>query len=259
MPRNNRHDDEEENEGASWMATYSDMMTLLFAFFVLLFAISNVDAQKFALLAAGLSKDGINAETFIEIKDKYNIQGVGDVDPNDIEYPGPDDAKDPDDGTIEEGPLNDFYNSLNTYIETHSLEDSVSVELSGETILLTLRNDIWFVSGSAAVTPVMEEKGRILARLLRDEQNPEDPFDITVVGHTDNVPIGTVEYPNNWWLSSDRANAFLYLILEESGLEAKNFSAKACGEEQPIADNDTEEGRQANRRVEIVISYHKTA
>jgi chemotaxis protein MotB len=119
---------------------------------------------------------------------------------------------------------------------------------------LTLANDIWFDSGRAEITPVMRETATEIAHLLAQTFNKEKPFEIVVAGHTDNVPINTVRYPSNWHLSKDRAVNFLEVLISESKLDPYYFYARACGQERPIASNDTVEGRQRNRRVEVMIS-----
>ncbi|MCL1819846.1 MAG: OmpA family protein [Oscillospiraceae bacterium] len=247
--------EEEQDEGSSeggWLTTYADMVTLLLTFFVLLFAISNVDAMKFQLLAAGLSRDGISAEQFLEIQLEYDMAGVGEPDPDDIEYPAIDD----DESILAamSTALDDVYEKIQDWIFENELQGSISIEHKGDFLLLTLSNDIWFVSGSAEVSAAMREKGSAIARMIAENFEANYPFEIQVEGHTDNVPINTARYPSNWDLSADRALNFLRILMNESGLNPGIFSIRAYGEEAPIATNDTTEGKQMNRRVEVNIS-----
>ncbi|MDR1510119.1 MAG: OmpA family protein [Synergistaceae bacterium] len=120
--------------------------------------------------------------------------------------------------------------------------------------MITLKSDIWFQSGSAAITSDMVNQAGALSALLMDNQDAEHPLEIIVTGHTDNVPIHTSRYPSNWYLSMERAFNFLAVLLENTELDPGLFSARGYGEYQPVADNGTPEGRQMNRRVELAVS-----
>ena len=276
-----RDGDENEQDSAGWLTTYSDMVTLLFTFFVLMFAISNVDAMKFQLLAMGLSRDGITAEQFLEIQKQHGIifEREGDPDP-DIEnkYPGVDSSEIEDSADPENPPappeeteetekiedkgdlsshLDILYEMIFEYIKQNKLEDSIELIHEGDKLLLRLTSDIWFSPGSADITGKMRENAAVLAKLLSDTQNKDNPFEIIVGGHTDNVPQHSPQYPSNWHLSVNRAVNFLEILLFESGLPSNSFSARGYGEEEPIANNGTPEGREKNRRVEVLISHLK--
>ena len=235
---------EQEERTDSWMTTYSDMVTLLLTFFVLMFAISNVDQAKFALIAAGLSRGGMSEEQFGTILDMYGSFGID----QNIE----DDPTEEDELTSAE--LEHLYNRIIEYIEAQGLGDSITLVYNGEYILLTLANDIWFASGSADITGHMVDNATMLAVLLAETQNDDRPFEVVVAGHTDNVPITSARYPSNWELSVARAVNFLRILISESHLDPTFFSVRGCGEERPLSDNDTAEGRQMNRRVEVLIS-----
>jgi len=100
----------------------------------------------------------------------------------------------------------------------------------------------------------MRERASVIAELLAANFTVADPFEIVVAGHTDNVPQQSTQYPSNWHLSAARAQNFLELLIEESGIEPWHFYARAFGEYRPIRPNDTPEGREANRRVEVMIT-----
>ena len=257
---NKGSEQEPEERTDGWMNTYADMVTLLMTFFVLMFAISNVDAQKVALVFAGMSRDGLSLTQYNLIMDMYAPGGDGgempiigggwEDDKNQEEEP-PDEGSEGD-GTNPE--LDELYNRINSYIELSGLTDSMLLHYDGDMLLVTLANDIWFQSGSADVLEPMRESAAILGHLLADTQNPDRPFEIIVEGHTDNVPVVTPRYPDNWWLGSARANSFLRLLIDESGLSIDYFTARTYGETRPIGDNTTAAGRQMNRRVEIKIT-----
>jgi chemotaxis protein MotB len=262
-PRREEAEVEERTDG--WMTTYSDMVTLLFAFFVLMFAISNVDSGRFALMAAAFQRGGITEEQFGSIMDMYGADSIIDmynpgatiIDlfpefgqelPADIR-PEPVDRPD-----FDQQELDNLYTALLGYIDEQGLGDSLVAVHNGEFLMLMLASDVWFPSGSADITPHMVDKAALLAGLIYQLHDADNPFEIVVVGHTDNVPINTPRFPSNWELSVARAVNFLRILISESHLDPSYFSARGCGEERPIADNDTPEGRQLNRRVEILIS-----
>jgi chemotaxis protein MotB len=102
----------------------------------------------------------------------------------------------------------------------------------------------------------MVAQAKVLADMLRENQNPDRPFEVIVSGHTDNQPISNARYPSNWYLSVQRAVNFLNILLDngQTGLAPQYFSTRGYGEYEPIASNDTVDGRMQNRRVELLIS-----
>ena len=248
---------EEKTDG--WLTTYSDLVTLLLTFFVLLFAISNVDSQKMALVFAGMSRDGLTAEVFQEIVDRYGPIIDPSTDPDDTMFPLPPASPSPEEPDVSDSAaigneqLTDLLELLDKYIVDNGYGDRMSLVFDGEFLLLTLANEILFVSGSADITDSMRETGSEIAHLLGQSWDDDNPFQILVSGHTDNVPVNTARYPNNWYVSRDRANNFLEILLNESGIDPNHFAAQFCGEYRPVASNDTAEGRRANRRVEVQI------
>ena len=248
---------EQEERTDGWMTTYADMVTLLMTFFVLMFAISNVDQQKAMLFFAGLSSDGLSAAQFEQIVDSFNPG----YDPDDIWFPPPDDAfdpiepQDPDEGdewANEE--LDSLFTLMGDYIEDADLGDQIQLVYDGEFLLMTLRNDILFESGRAVVLPEMRYLAEVIGRVLAGTHNPENPFEIVVTGHTDNVPIHTVEFPSNWHVSVRRAVNFAEILIEASGIDPYYFQARGASEFRPIDTNDTPEGRQRNRRVVVQVT-----
>ena len=249
---------EQEERTDGWMATYADMVTLLLTFFVLMFALSNVDNERAELFLFAMSRGGITAEQFMEIRERYNLDD-DDLDQDwDLDMFPPPPFSDEDDPTAGDRGGNEALEALadaiGGYIESEGIGDSIQLVFNGEFLMLTLTNDIWFESGRAEITEEMRYRATMLAELLAATFTPDDPFEIVVAGHTDNVPINTPQYPSNWHVSKDRAINFLEVLIFESGLDPGYFYARGCGEFRPIADNNTPEGRQANRRVEVMIT-----
>jgi chemotaxis protein MotB len=239
------HESHEEHADESWLLPYSDMMTLLLALFVVMFAMSNVDKAKFnAVMEAMYTAFGGTVEEGSPVavpypEDAFTLNGNEVVMP-----PAPTDGKG----------LSSLYLSLNEYVKDNGLSDSMSVMREGDKVLITLKNDVFFEPGSAELSQDMQNSAKQLATLLLENQDPVKPFDVIVAGHTDNVPINTPQYPSNWYLSVQRAVNFLVAIVTDTGLNPGQFSSRGYGEYMPVATNDTEEGRQQNRRVELLVS-----
>ena len=242
--------EEPEERTDGWMATYADMVTLLMTFFVLMFALSNADTEKAQMFMFALSRDGLTAEQFWEIRDRFT-DDIEDHSWDDMfPFPGPDDGTDP--GGMQA--LDALFQALSGYIEDNDLIGDVTIVHEGQHLLLRLRSDVLFASAETQITPENRNKAVFIAEMLRETFNPEYPVEVIVVGHTDNVPISTPQYPSNWHISNERAGNFLWVLLSESGLDPGLFSSRAYGEYKPIASNATEAGRQLNRRVEVMFS-----
>jgi len=256
-------DAEQEERTDGWMATYADMVTLLLTFFVLMFALSNVDNEKAQLFLLAMSRDGITAEQFLEIQNRYNLEDFtgGEWDDH---FPAPadgwDNVGDEGDEGDEEGlseaeqKLYDLANAIQGWIEDTGLGAEISIVFSGDFLMLTLSNDVWFNSGRADVLPDQREHAKVIGELLAANFTFDEPFDIIVAGHTDNVPQQTAQFPSNWHLSTARAQNFMQLLMDYSHLSPVYFYIRGFGEFRPIAPNDTPDGRQKNRRVEIMIT-----
>jgi len=249
-------DGEQEERTDGWMATYADMVTLLLTFFVLMFALSNVDNEKAELFLFAMSRDGITAEQFMEITERYSLDELDGSEWDDLfpaPKPGEDEDEDPDGGAAREA-LKDLYDAINLYIDGEGIGDELTVAFNGDFLMLTLSNDVWFDPGRADINPNMMSRAIVIGELLQANFLVAEPFEIVVAGHTDNVPMTNVTmFPTNWHLSNARATNFLELLIEASHLEPWHFYTRSCGEYKPIAPNDTPEGRQANRRVEVMI------
>ncbi|MDR1136759.1 MAG: OmpA family protein [Synergistaceae bacterium] len=249
-----REEPHEEHSDESWLIPYSDLMTLLLALFIVLFASSTIQEEKFRAIMSSLSSAfGVSAGSNV-----IEMFPEGGIVPTDLgvspPLPQPQPENDEDGSGAFKKQMEQLYSSLEQYVSDNSLEGTIGLEFNGENVMLTLKSDIWFQSGSAMVTSDMIKQARTLSALLKDNQDAEHPLEIIVTGHTDNVPIRTSRYPSNWYLSMERAFNFLAVLLENKELDPGMFSARGFGEYQPIADNGTPEGRQMNRRVELMVS-----
>jgi len=225
------------NTGA-WLNTYADMVTLILTFFVLLYSMSTIDAQKYAKLAEALS----NGKNVIAAPEGY--------------VPGEDLL---DDGSTAETPviededlegLDILYQIIMNYVKENNLQEDVVVERTEEEVFIRFRNNVFFDGYSSE----LKESGREILDVVALGIQEADPViqEIIIAGHTAMVESDPTNVDRT--LSSDRANAVL-LYLETKGMfEPQKLVAVGYGLHRPIASNDTPEGRAQNRRVEIYIS-----
>ncbi|MGG3736776.1 flagellar motor protein MotB [Aeribacillus pallidus] len=236
--RKKKHEHEHIDE--TWLIPYADLLTLLLALFIVLFSMSSVDAKKFQALSQVFNELFIGGTGVMEYQTPVPANEEGkqtkDITDDDIQ------AK-------EQEELTKLKAKIDTYIKQRQLADKFETSLSDEGLLLTIRDNVLFESGSAEVRPEDVDVAREVSNLLI--MNP--PRNIIISGHTDNVPINNSEFSSNWELSVMRAVNFMKLLLENDQLDPRWFSAKGFGEFQPIAPNDTESGRAKNRRVEVLI------
>ena len=244
---------EEEEKTDGWLTTYADMVTLLLTFFVLMVALSSTDTERMELFMMALTRDGLTAEQFWEIQDRFNPD---DFDPDDWDemFPHPETTDIEEKDHLGAAAMQELHDAMKGYIEEEELGEVMFLSFNGDFLLITLASDILFDSGRADITPEMEEKAHVIAGMLAATFEPEDPFEIVVTGHTDNVPINTPQFPSNWYLSNTRAANFLSVLISESELPPWFFYTRACGQYRPIATNETPEGRQMNRRVEVMVT-----
>ncbi|HOE56914.1 MAG TPA: OmpA family protein [Bacillota bacterium] len=224
--------EEEPPAGApAWMATYSDMMTLLLCFFVLLFSFATLDVQKFQAIAHSMSGSLGVLDSGITVN----------LEPLVTSFPS--------DSPVEEAEeFRIIYEQMSEYIKENNLEASITLRLDERGLLVTFLDDVLFDSGKADLKPKAREIINKVAEIIRRNNK-----NVRVEGHTDNVPINTFRFPSNWELSTTRAVNVVKYLIEENGIEAKRMSASGYSDQHPVDDNNTKEGRQKNRRVDMVI------
>jgi len=144
-------------------------------------------------------------------------------------------------------------NSLNDIVKKALLafnSDEISIEMKNGKVYVSMSDKLLFKSGSAAVEDKGKEAIKTLAEVLI--KNPE--IDVLIEGHTDNVPMKSAKYQDNWALSADRALSIVRMLSDENGVNPKRLEAAGRGEFYPKATNETAEGRAKNRRTEIILS-----
>lgn len=243
MARKKHAKPHEEEAGEAWLLPYSDLMTLLLALFIALFAMSQTDASKVQALAQAFTAAfNMGGPSF------FSGMGPSTSFSSSTMMQGEDNANN---AYMQENEnLHEVQEKLEQYIKENNLEDQVSTELSEEGLMIRLKERALFASGSAALQGQAEQIVPVIAGLLASL-----PERVTISGHTDNVPISTAQFPSNWELSSSRAvNLMRGLMGAQPSLNPARFSALGYSEYRPIATNDTEEGRAQNRRVEVFIA-----
>lgn len=236
---------EETKKGSpAYMTTYADMMTLLLTFFILLFSMSSIDASKFkAFIESFSTSHGImdGAESI--------LNGAG-IATNDVD-PFSSNVEEENAYSIEEE-MRMIKEQLEKFVAREKLEYKVEVTQDGDEVILRLEDILLFDTGKAdikpAAVPVLSTLGQELSSYV------EAGYRLRFEGHTDNVPIKTMQFPSNWELSAARAIAVAQFFVNEMDFEPHSISAEGSGEFRPIADNDSPEGRSKNRRVEIKIT-----
>lgn len=238
----------------SWLLPYSDLLTLLLALFIVLFAISSVDAQRFNHLSQVFSGIFLNGTGPVEFE-----QPIEEKDQNaDVPSHWEAHSKKKENEVVEQAIhemaeelkiLEAIQTKVESYIQENGYEDKFSTSLTSEGLLIRINDSVLFQSGSATVREEDKKTARELAKLLEMDV----PRSVIISGHTDNIPIQNSAFQSNWELSVMRAVNFMKVLLEDKNLDPRLFSAKGFGEFQPIADNNTAAGREKNRRVEVLI------
>lgn len=242
MARKKHAKPHEEEAGEAWLLPYSDLMTLLLALFIALFAMSQTDASKMQALAQAFTAAfNMGGPSF--------FSGMGPTTAiNSATTQGQDNANDA--YMKENETLREVQEKIEQYVKENNLQDQVSTELSEDGLMIRLKEKALFASGSATLEGQAEQIVPVIASLLAAL-----PERVTISGHTDNVPISTAQFPSNWELSSARAVSLMRgLMGVQPSLNPARFSALGYSEYRPIASNDTDEGRAQNRRVEVFIA-----
>jgi chemotaxis protein MotB len=252
---------EEHVNHEAWVIPYADMLTLLMALFMMLFAISSIDLQKFEKLAGGLAAELGGGSS-----------AVMDGGPSILDGEAPPVATTPpippgrareelaeqalqreeqlaEAAAVEQRQLDEVERRVSEHARAAGVADAVGFRRESRGLVVTVVADqVMFEPGGATVRP---EGVAILAEVaaaLRPLPNR-----VAIEGHTDDVPIHTAAFASNWELSTARATGVLRYLVDQLGVPANRVAAAGYGEQQPAAPNDTPEGRAQNRRVELAV------
>jgi chemotaxis protein MotB len=248
-----KHEKEPNHE--RWLVSYADFITLLFAVFVTLYAMSQTDKRKVEALVAsmresfGYMKTGASSER-VNIVESTDLRAMPAIKPE-ILTPG----KGGEDTGVHKNrshadtkEFREIKTTIEEYLAIHGAQDKVSVEITKRGLVVSLKEAGFFDSGSSEVKKNSLGLLTKVANSLGKYDNP-----IRVEGNTDNVPIRSAAFKSNWELSTARATNIVHYLIEDYGFSPGKISAVGYGEYRAIADNDSAEGRRKNRRVDIVL------
>lgn len=225
----NTPEEDDQPSAPFWMTTFSDMVTLLLTFFVLIVSMSEVEIVKFR-----------------EALSHFNGQKAV-MDFPSIVAPNQPREQPEEIYEIREESLDE----LLEYLQENSLEEKVRVNLTHDGVHVSITDSVMFASGRAELLPTAEVILLKVADVLTPLANS-----ISVEGHTDNRPIQTAQFPSNWELSGARASSVVRFFLSQStALEPEQYQTIGFAEFRPEVSNETREGRARNRRVEIHFSH----
>jgi len=233
-----------------WLVSYADFITLLFAFFVVLFASSQSDKKKQIELSEAMQSAFTPLGTF-DAHSKtpplthVNAATVSNATPAALAPPLTTTSTE----TLEETKARLTKLIAKEVAAGHIPPDGMTIRITADGLVISLHEAGFFPSGSAEVRAASIPMITILAKTL-------PPGSLRVEGHTDNVPIHTVQFASNWELSTARSIAIARLLLEHGPINPANLSAAGYAEFHPVASNATEDGRAQNRRVDIILLRH---
>jgi len=257
MARKKKHEKEPNHE--RWLVSYADFITLLFAVFVTLYAMSQTDKKKVEEVMASLRESFGYSKLSLGDKptviDTAPLMIVPSLKPEIAAVQRPRYAGKAKGGGAGWGKgkatENDFRSlkaAIDAFIARQGAQGKVSVDITRRGLVVSLKEAGFFDSGSATVKQSSLELLDTVARALAEYGNA-----IRVEGHTDTVPISTAQFRSNWELSTARATNVVHYLINRHQYDPGNISVAGYGEHRPVADNGTAEGRQKNRRVDIVL------
>lgn len=249
----NRKRKKDEGGAPGWMVTYSDLMTLILVFFILLFSMSQIDVEKFRAVAESYRQRVIfdfypsivpmenPSEKAKEIQEERNLDEFSTPSQNDT-------VRNEQTGDQSVDSLNQLISEVNQFLTEENLHDVITAVRTDRGVVLTLQEKVLFETGKADIIdagkPFLNKVSKLLVNI---------PNHVRVEGHTDSRPISTYRYPSNWELSGARASSVIRYIIGAEGLDPTRFQAVGYADTRPVAENNSPENWQKNRRVEIVI------
>ncbi|MDD2273288.1 MAG: flagellar motor protein MotB [Desulfuromonadaceae bacterium] len=236
-----------------WLVSYADFITLLFAVFVVLYAMGQSDKKKveevmqaiqqsFGMASAGATAPKVNviaSQTITVIpslKPELKISPMGRTRSGQAKT------------RAEEKDFRQIKSAVEAYLIKQGAQSKVTLEITRRGLIVSLKEAGFFNSGQANIKPEAYDLINTIAEVMTQYNNP-----MRLEGHTDNIPINTAQFPSNWELSTARATNGLKYLLKNFNVDPNKISATGYAEFRPIADNATAEGRARNRRVDLVM------
>ncbi|HOP40595.1 MAG TPA: flagellar motor protein MotB [Geobacteraceae bacterium] len=239
-----------------WMVSYADFVTLLFAVFVTLFAMSQTDKRKVEEVIASLRESfgyaKSNPMSSVNVLDSTELSPIPSISPpaskGTMQQQMPFDKTSKKQFHAEEKDFKKAKASLEAYLIKNGIQDKVDLEINRRGLVISLKEAGFFDSGSAEIRIASYPLLAKIAESLSDYANQ-----MRVEGHTDNIPINTATFPSNWELSTARATNIVRHLVYYYKFAPRKLSATGYAEFRAVADNATAEGRAKNRRVDIVV------
>lgn len=246
---------EKEANHERWLVSYADFITLLFAVFVTLYAMSQTDKRKVEALVASMKesfghvKTGASSER-VNVIESTDLRSIPSIKPE-VLTPGKGGQDEGINRKRTHAEIKDFMEikaAIEANLKLHGAQDKVSVDVTKRGLVVSLKEAGFFDSGSAEVK---QSSYGLLSNVAESMTRYNNP--IRVEGNTDNVPIKSHYFKSNWELSTTRGTNIVHYLIDNYGFQPEKLSAVGYGEFRPIADNSDETGRRKNRRVDIVL------
>mgnify|MGYP000367849743 FL=1 len=252
MARRRREEEHENHE--RWLVSYADFITLLFAFFVVMYAVSSVNEGKYKVLSNSLTNAFKNTNgqtggqplTVLQGSPPIMARPIMKADNKSAEVKKAEEKK-----VEKRQQMKSVANNIMDALQPLVAQGKVRLLETSRGVTIEINDSILFPAGQSKLQPASSSAMGAIAQVLADTD-----FPITIEGHTDNVPIATPQFPSNWELSAMRATTVLRLF-NDSGVGAERLTAIGYGETRPIETNTTTEGRARNRRVSILIDSNR--
>ena len=244
---------EKEPNLERWLVSYADFITLLFAVFVMLYAMSIVDQKKMEEVQASIQSSFSHDQTSSPALKVIGSKDFGLI-PEVLDQPVPPQPQEETSSAAETQEFSQVKKEIQGSLQEYGAQNEVQLTIDERGLVISLKEAGFFPSGAAMVEakalPLLDK----IATSISHYSNP-----IRIEGHTDNVPVSSPAFPSNWELSTARANSIVHYLIDKHGFKGDKLSVIGYAEFRPIADNATEEGRRLNRRVDIVMLSRKGA
>ena len=228
-----RKKSEEERENLErWLLTYADLITLLLAFFIMLYVFSKQDTKKYDAMTMQLKAIFSGGSRIIDEGGRTGSQDIESFSQ----------------GTSSIEIRRELERQIKGMARTEGLEDNISIITDERGIVIRIMDKAFYDTGKADLKENARQTLDNIAPVIKDLPN-----DIRIEGHTDNVPISTYEFKSNWELSVRRATEVVRYLIEKGDISPKRISAAGYAEYRPVSENDTEANRALNRRIEIIV------
>ena len=253
MARKKKAEEHENHE--RWLVSYADFITLLFAFFVVMYSISSVNEGKYRVLSDSIAsafdptREGLPIKLNSPLRPPIIERNIltPNRDPVKVEREFPESNPGLKPSAKDKANLEKISSQVEKNLKPLIDQDQIKISKNDLWVEIEIKSNILFTSGNASLAVAARPVLRKIAGILKTTDNQ-----VQVEGFTDNVPIDTEEFPSNWELSAARAASVVHLFSNQR-VDPNRLSEVGYGEYKPIASNSTPEGRSKNRRISIVI------